>query len=53
MITDKIHNGILAGIVAVVLFIGAAIIEVLITIWAFKKFGGCPLMDEHSSVKSI
>ena len=41
------HKGILAVVIGIVCFIGATIIEVGITIWAFKKFGGCPMMDEH------
>ena len=45
---------VVAGVViGFFLFIGAAIIEVFITIWAFKKYGGCPIMDKQKPVKSI
>ena len=44
--TDKIHSGVITGIIAFILFIGATIIEIMITIWAFKKFGGCPMRED-------
>jgi hypothetical protein len=47
MVDNKLSHGLVASIIGLVLFIGATIIEIAITIWAFKKFGGCPLMDEH------
>jgi chromate transport protein ChrA len=44
---NVVHKGALGLLIAFVLFIGATIIEVAITIWAFKKYGGCPMMDKH------
>lgn len=46
---DTIHKGIVASMIALFLFIGATIIEVAITIWAFKRFGGCPMIERERS----
>ena len=50
---DNVHKGILAGVIGFVLFIGATIIEVTITIWAFKKFGGCPMIERERSERKV
>ena len=51
---DTVHKGIVALLIGFVCFIGATIIEVAITIWAFKRFGGCPMIErERSERKAI
>lgn len=32
---------------AILIFLVSAIIESIITMWMFKKFGGCPLQPKH------
>jgi len=46
MVDPKSNSIVTTGIIAFILFIGATIIEVMITIWAFKKFGGCPMRED-------
>jgi hypothetical protein len=33
----------------IIIFIGSAIIEGLINLWLFKKYGGCPMYKENKA----
>ena len=32
---------------AVVLFVGAALVDAMVTVIAFKMFGGCPMVEKN------
>lgn len=38
-------------VVAILIFLGTAVLEGFINLWLFKKYGGCPMVEKHAKAK--